>query len=56
MADKKQRGAVVNDERTCICGHAPEEHGGDAKYPASTACSADGCACDVYEPDESERE
>jgi hypothetical protein len=35
----------------CTCGHAPEEHGGDPKYPGSTACSVDDCECIAYEDD-----
>jgi hypothetical protein len=46
----------MNDENelvsTCVCGHAIEEHGDDPKYPASTACNADGCDCIAYELDD----
>jgi hypothetical protein len=31
----------------CTCGHSHEEHGGDPKYPGSTAC--DECDCVAYE-------
>jgi len=34
----------------CTCGHAPEEHGGDPKYPGSTACTE--CDCIAYEQGE----
>jgi hypothetical protein len=34
---------------SCTCGHAPEEHGHDPKYPGSTACSAEDCECIGYE-------
>ena len=33
----------------CTCGHAPEEHGGDPKYPGSSACQAEGCDCIAFE-------
>lgn len=46
----------------CVCGHALDQHGGDPKYPGSTACtgevlSSDGntdepCDCIAYEADE----
>jgi hypothetical protein len=39
----------MNESTACTCGHAPEEHGGDPKYPGSTACQADGCDCIAYE-------
>lgn len=40
----------------CTCGHSPEEHGGDAEHPGSTACTVAGCDCIAYdeEPDEDE--
>lgn len=31
----------------CTCGHAPEEHGRDPKYPGSTACTQ--CDCIAYD-------
>ena len=37
---------------TCMCGHSPEEHGNDSKYPGSTSCTAEGCDCIAYESDE----
>lgn len=33
----------------CTCGHAEEEHGGDPKYPGSTACIE--CECIAFEDD-----
>lgn len=36
-------------DHPCACGHAPEEHGGDPRYPGSTACSE--CDCIAYESD-----
>lgn len=38
----------------CTCGHSPEEHGDDPKYPGSTACSAADCDCIAYEADDRE--
>jgi hypothetical protein len=43
----------------CTCGHALDEHGGDLKYPGSTACHGEGndgedCDCSAYEEDEDE--
>jgi hypothetical protein len=43
-------------EKTCTCGHAPEEHGHDPAYPGSTACQVEGCDCVAYEPDNNEDE
>jgi hypothetical protein len=40
----------------CVCGHAPEEHGGDPEYPGSTACQVNDCDCCSYESDGSEDE
>lgn len=45
----------------CTCGHAPEEHGHDPKFPGSTACTIKGCDCIAFdeapeEDDEPERE
>lgn len=37
---------------SCVCGHSIEEHGGDPKYPGSTACSE--CGCIAFEADHSE--
>ena len=41
--------------RTCTCGDAEDEHGGDLVYPGSTACNAvhDGeeCECVAFEDD-----
>jgi len=43
-------GATVSGTDPCTCGHAPEEHGHDAKYPSSTACTeCDDCI--AYEAD-----
>lgn len=42
------------DVLPCMCGHAIEEHGGDPKYPGSTACTE--CDCIAYEADESKEE
>ena len=39
-------------EPACTCGHAPEEHGDDPRYPGSTACQAEGCDCIAYEAGE----
>jgi hypothetical protein len=36
----------MNSE-ACACGHSPEDHGGDPKYPRSTACTE--CDCIAYE-------
>jgi hypothetical protein len=44
-------GAVVSGTDPCTCGDAPEEHGRDAKYPGSTACTVEGCDCIAYEAD-----
>lgn len=41
-------------EPACVCGHAPEEHGDDPKYPGSTACQVEGCDCIAYEAGEEE--
>jgi len=43
-------------DEPCMCGHAPEEHGGDPKHPGSTACTAEGCPCICYEADEVDEE
>ena len=42
-------GAVVPGTDPCTCGHTPEEHGRDPKYPASTSCVE--CDCIAYEAD-----
>ena len=34
---------------TCTCGHPADEHGGDPKYPGSTACGVEGCSCIAFE-------
>ena len=34
-------------DEACTCGHSPEEHGHDPKYPGSTACTE--CDCVAYE-------
>jgi hypothetical protein len=47
-------GAIVRGTDPCTCGHAPEEHGRDAAYPGSTACTVDGCGCISYESNESD--
>ena len=39
----------VEGVNPCTCGHAPEEHGHDSKYPGSTSCTE--CACISYEAD-----
>lgn len=44
-------GAVVGGTDPCTCGDAPEEHGRDAAYPGSTACTVEGCGCIAYEAD-----
>lgn len=53
--DRTAGGAVITGNDPCVCGHAPEEHGGDPAFPGSTACGADlgagGCDCAVYEAD-----
>jgi len=36
----------MNDE-ACTCGHSPEEHGHDPRYPGSTSCTE--CDCVAYE-------
>lgn len=41
--------ARTNFSVACTCGHAPEEHGHDPKYPGSTACTVAGCDCIAYE-------
>jgi hypothetical protein len=41
----------VND---CACGHAHEEHGGDPKYPGSSACQVEDCGCIAWERGEAE--
>jgi len=38
-------------EQPCMCGHVQDEHGGDARYPNSTACTVEGCACVAWERD-----
>lgn len=38
----------------CYCGHVEDEHGGDPKYPGSTACTIKGCPCCCYEEEEDE--
>lgn len=45
----KSSGAIVGGTAPCVCGHAPEEHGRDARYPGSTACVE--CECVAYEAD-----
>jgi hypothetical protein len=50
----KRGGAIVGGTAPCVCGHAPEEHGRDARYPGSTACVE--CECVAYEADVSEDE
>jgi hypothetical protein len=35
--------------KECMCGHVQDEHGGDEKYPGSTACTVSGCDCIAYE-------
>lgn len=46
----------------CTCGHAIDEHGGDKKYPGSTACHGitapddEFCDCIAYEEDEDEND
>jgi len=42
--------------QNCTCGHTGEEHGGDPKYPGSTACSIDDCDCIAFEWDGEEVE
>lgn len=42
------------ETRPCVCGHAIEEHGGDPKFPGSTACVE--CDCIAYEADDSEHD
>lgn len=49
-------GTHVPGTAPCTCGHAPEEHGRDPKYPGSTGCRAEiegepCCDCVVYEAD-----
>lgn len=34
---------------TCQCGHVDDEHGGDPKYPGSTACNVKGCDCIAFD-------
>lgn len=38
--------------KTCACGHARDEHGGDPQYPGSTACSVFNCDCVAYESED----
>jgi hypothetical protein len=40
---------IVTGTDPCACGHSPEEHGHDPKYPGSTACME--CDCIAYDPD-----
>ena len=50
----------------CVCGHVLDQHGGDKKYPGSTAChgmyheegmeDAVPCECICYEEDGEEEE
>lgn len=43
-------GAVIAAPDTCVCGHAPEEHGRDSANPSSTSClECDDCV--AYEAD-----
>jgi hypothetical protein len=42
-------GTIVGGMDSCTCGHAPEEHGRDPRFPSSTSCTADGCGCIAYE-------
>ncbi len=42
----------MDNLETCTCGHAPEEHGHDPKFPGSTACTIEGCGCIVFEADD----
>jgi len=39
-------------EKPCLCGHVRDEHGGDAWYPNSTACTVEGCTCVAFERDD----
>jgi hypothetical protein len=48
-ASARRSGAIVGGTAPCVCGHAPEEHGRDARYPGSTACVE--CECVAYEAD-----
>jgi hypothetical protein len=38
--------------RQCFCGHVEDEHGGDPKYPGSTACTVEGCYCIGFDHDD----
>ena len=38
-------------DEPCCCGHSVEEHGGNEKYPGSTACYAKDCDCVAYDAD-----
>lgn len=38
--------------RQCYCGHVEDEHGGDPKYPGSTACAVENCDCIGFDHDE----
>ena len=58
MLESNTRGEVAaataivahgDDTDPCTCGHAPEEHGHDPKYPGSTSCTE--CDCIAYEAD-----
>lgn len=45
-------GTVIGGSDPCTCGHSPEEHGRDAKYPGSTSCSScEEGDCIAYEAD-----
>jgi hypothetical protein len=45
----------MDDEQIeCTCGHLRHEHGGDVKYPGSTACQIEDCDCTSFEPYEVE--
>lgn len=34
----------------CVCSEPKDEHGGDPRFPGSTACRNQGCGCLAYEP------
>jgi hypothetical protein len=58
MTESKQDMSASNSagpmdgEPVCACGHVANEHGGDPKYPGSTACAVEGCDCIAFEEQE----
>lgn len=42
----------MNGHEVCVCGDVADEHGGNPKYPGSTACKIKKCGCIAFELDE----